>query len=62
LPARLRAVSSGGIVGTVRFERCIDALVDDMPGLGEFMEPLLAARQKLRETLMALHHKLLPIP
>jgi transposase len=46
----------------VRFDGCIGALVDDMPDLCEFMEPLLAARQKLRERFMALHHKLLSIP
>jgi transposase len=32
-----------------------------MPDLGEIMKPLLAARQKLRETFMELHRKLLSI-
>ena len=50
-----------GIVGTVGFEDRIHELVDDMPDLGEIMEPLLAARQKLRETFMELHRKLLSI-
>jgi transposase len=44
-----------GIIGTVGFDDRIGALVDDMPDLGELMEPFLAARQKLRETFMALH-------
>ncbi|GLS36576.1 hypothetical protein GCM10010869_21660 [Mesorhizobium tianshanense] len=50
-----------GIVGTVGFEDRIHDLVDGMPDLGEIMEPLLAARQKLRETCMELHRKLLSI-
>lgn len=50
-----------GIVGTIRFDDRIRELVGDTPDLGEIMEPLLAARQKLRETFMALHRKLLSI-
>lgn len=50
-----------GIVGTVGFDDRIRDLVDDIPDLGEIMEPLLAARQKLRETFMVLHRKLLSI-
>ncbi|MBA3446939.1 MAG: IS110 family transposase [Pseudaminobacter sp.] len=50
-----------GIVGTVGFDGRIRELVDDMPDLGEIMEPLLTARQKLRETFMELHRKLLSI-
>ena len=50
-----------GIVGTVGFDARIRELVDDMPELGEIMEPLLAARQKLRETFTDLHRKLLSI-
>ncbi|MFC7066367.1 MULTISPECIES: IS110 family transposase [Brucella/Ochrobactrum group] len=50
-----------GIVGTVGFDDRIHELVDDTPDLGEIMEPLLAARQKLRETFTALHRKLLSI-
>ena len=41
------------------FDGCIGGLAGDMPDLGEFVEALLSARQKLRETFMALHHKLL---
>ena len=50
-----------GIVGTVGFDARIRELVDAMPELGEIMKPLLAARQKLRETFMELHRKLLSI-
>ena len=50
-----------GIVGTAGFNARIRELVDDMPELGEIMEPLLAARQKLRETFTDLHRKLLSI-
>lgn len=50
-----------GIIGTVGFDARICELVDDMPELGEIMMPLLTARQKLRETFMELHRKLLSI-
>lgn len=50
-----------GIVGTIGFDERIRELVDGLPELGEIMETLLAARQKLRETFMALHRKLLSI-
>lgn len=50
-----------GIVGTIGFDDRIRELIDGMPDLGEIMMPLLAARQKLRETFMALHRKLLSI-
>lgn len=50
-----------GIVGTVGFEARIRELVDGMPDLIAIMEPLLAARQKLRETFMALHRQLLSV-
>jgi transposase len=50
-----------GIVGTAGFDDRVHELVDDMPDLSEIMEPLLAARQKLRETFMELHRKLLSI-
>jgi hypothetical protein len=49
------------LVGTVGFDDRIRELVDDMPDLGEIIEPLLAARQKLRETFTELHRKLLSI-
>jgi len=50
-----------GIIGTVGFDDRIRELVDGMPDLGEIIGPLLAARQKLRETFMDLHRKLLSI-
>ncbi|MBP0614846.1 IS110 family transposase [Jiella mangrovi] len=50
-----------GVVGTAGFDARIRDLVDDKPELGEIMTPLLAARQKLRETFMELHRKLLLI-
>ncbi|CAN7658919.1 IS110 family transposase [Phyllobacterium sp. LjRoot231] len=50
-----------GVVGTVGFDHRIRELIDDLPELGGIMEPLLAARQKLRETFMTLHRKLLSI-
>ena len=50
-----------GIIGTLGFDARIRELVDGMPDLGEIMSPLLAARQKLRETFMELHRKLLSI-
>lgn len=50
-----------GIVGTVGFDARIRDLVEGMPDLCELMQPLLAARQKLRETFMQLHRKLLSI-
>jgi transposase len=50
-----------GIVGTIGFDKRIRELVDGLPELGVIMGPLLAARQKLRETFMALHRKLLSI-
>lgn len=50
-----------GIVGTGGFDDRIRELVEGMPDLGEIMKPLLVARQKLRETFMELHRKLLSI-
>ncbi len=50
-----------GIIGTIGFDDRIRELVDAMPDLSEIMEPLLAARQKLREMFMELHRKLLSI-
>jgi len=50
-----------GVVGTVGFDDRIRELVDDSPELLEIMEPLLSARQKLHETFMVLHRKLLTI-
>src|ERR1019366_10468858 len=50
-----------GVVGVVKFDERIRELVEGMPELIEIMEPLLAARQKLREMFTKLHRKLLLI-
>jgi transposase len=50
-----------GVVGLGKFDERIRMLVEGMPELVEIMEPLLAARQKLRETFATLHRKLLSI-
>ena len=50
-----------GVVSVIRFDDRIRELVDRLPELGDLMGPLLSARQKLRETFMALHRKLLSI-
>jgi transposase len=50
-----------GVIGVIKFGDRIRELVEGIPDLAEIMEPLLAARQKLRDTFMALHRKLLSI-
>jgi transposase len=50
-----------GVVSAVMFEQRIRELVEGMPELGELMEVLLDARQKLREQFSKLHRKLLSI-
>ncbi len=50
-----------GGVGLGKFDERIRELVEGMPELVEIMEPLLAARQKLREMFTKLHRKLLLI-
>jgi len=50
-----------GVVGVGKFDERIRELVEGMPELIEIMEPMLAARQKLREMFTSLHHKLLSI-
>jgi hypothetical protein len=50
-----------GGVGAVGFDGRIRQLIDAMPDLAAIMAPLLAARQKLRETFMALHRQLLSV-
>lgn len=50
-----------GVVGTVGFERRIRELVEGTPDLAGIIVPLLGARQKLRETFMALHRQLLEV-
>jgi len=46
-----------GMVGTVKYEERIRELVDGLPDLAEIMEPLLAARRKLREEFAKLDRK-----
>jgi transposase len=50
-----------GAVGVGKFDERIRELVEGMPELVEIMEPLLTARQKLREMFTTLHRKLLSI-
>jgi transposase len=50
-----------GAIGLGKFNERIRELVEDMPELAEIMEPLLVARQKLREMFAKLHRKLLLI-
>jgi transposase len=50
-----------GVVGVGKFDERIRELVEGMPELVEIMEPLLTARQKLREMFTTLHRKLLSI-
>lgn len=46
-----------GMVGKVKYEDRIRELTEDMPELAEIVEPLLAARQKLREEFAKLDRK-----
>jgi len=48
-----------GAIGLRKFEERIRELVEGMPELIAIMEPLLAARQKLREMFTKLHRQLL---
>ncbi len=50
-----------GMVGTVKFEERIRELVDGIADLQEIMEPLLTARQKLRDEFSRLHKKVLDL-
>ena len=50
-----------GVVGVGKFDERIRELVEGMPELVEIMDPLLTARQKLREMFTKLHRKLLLI-
>ncbi|MHB1102376.1 MAG: IS110 family RNA-guided transposase [Devosia sp.] len=50
-----------GVVGTVGFDARIRELVEGMADLAGIMVPLLAARQKLRDTFTALHRQLLSV-
>ncbi|NRP70895.1 hypothetical protein ILFOPFJJ_01777 [Ensifer psoraleae] len=48
-----------GMVGAVKFAHRIPELTEDMPELAEIPEPLLDARDKLRQHFGALHRKVL---
>jgi len=48
-----------GAIGLSKFDERIRELIEGIPGLMEIMEPLLAARQKLREMFAKLHRRLL---
>jgi transposase len=50
-----------GMVGTVKFQARIRELVADLPDLAELVEPMLLARQVLREQFAILHRHLLTI-
>jgi transposase len=50
-----------GVVGAVKFEERIHAIVDGMPDLAEMIELLLDARRRLRKPFAALHRKLLEL-
>lgn len=50
-----------GMVGAVKFEERIHALVEGMSDLAEILERLLDARRRLREHFAALHRKLLDL-
>ena len=50
-----------GMVGTVKFEARIKALVENLPDLAVLVEPLLVVRRVLREQLGILHRRLLAI-
>jgi transposase len=50
-----------GVVGTVKFEARVRALVENLPDVVELVEPLLIVRRVLREQLGILHRRLLAI-
>jgi transposase len=50
-----------GMIGAIKFEQRIRELVDGMPDLADIVEPLLDARQKLRQNSTVLHRKVLVI-
>ena len=50
-----------GMVGTVKFEGRIKALVENLPDLAVLVEPLLIVRRALREQFCVLHRRLLAI-
>ena len=50
-----------GMVGTVKFEARIKELIANLPDLAELIEPLLIARQVIRDQFAILHRRLLAI-
>jgi transposase len=50
-----------GMVRTVKFEARIKELIANLPDLTELVEPLLIARQVIREQLGILHRRLLTV-
>ena len=50
-----------GMVGMVRFEACIQELVEAIPDLAALVEPMLVVRRALREQIVILHRRLLAI-
>jgi hypothetical protein len=44
-----------GMVGMVRFEACIQELVEAIPDLAALVEPMLVVRRALREQIVILH-------
>ena len=50
-----------GMVGTVKFEARIKELIANLPDLAELIEPLLIARQVIRDQFTILHRRLLAI-
>ena len=50
-----------GMVGTVKFEARIKELIANLPDLAELIEPLLIARQVIRDQFTILHCRLLAI-
>jgi transposase len=47
-----------GVVRTVKFEARIKELIANLPDLAELVEPLLIARQVIREQFGILHRRL----
>jgi transposase len=50
-----------GMVGTAKFEARIRKLVENLPDLAMLVEPMLIVRRVLREQIVILHRRLLPI-